>query len=533
MMTAQQLDIPVRRWVPDWLAIVSVFIIMLPITMINGTYTGSMVEVSNTLGMYTEEITLGYYAAAAGMAVAYPIVPKILNAFSSKSLLLVDLTLQFLLSWVCARSGPDIMVLLSFVIGFLKGFIMLWVIQRIKLVFSPMDVRSEFYAYFYPLVFGGGQLSMVVTALLAYHYDWKYMYYFMMMMLVLTIIVVIVVMRHDRPSKGIPIKELHVQEMFIIAIGILMLSYVVTYGKVLDWMASSRLCIYIVVAPLLIALFVWMQLYSSKPYVSLKPLFQWKAILGYFYMMLVMFFSTSTSLLSSYMTTILQVDNTHTYTLYVWLLPGYVLGGVVCFWWFRWQRWRFRYLIGAGMACFTFFFGLLYFTVSPDSTYESLYVPLFFRGLGMLTLLAAFGLFTVEDLNPKLLLSNAFFLISFRAVLAPVFASAFYSNLLYYLQQRYMVQLSENMTMLDPLAASRYTSTLSSSMGQGHGIDEAMQMATNTLYGVLQQQSTLLALKSILGWLFVITLVIAIVSCFIPFHKTIKVPIIRTGEDSV
>ena len=533
MMTAQQLDIPVRRWVPDWLAIVSVFIIMLPITMINGTYTGSMVEVSNTLGMYTEEITLGYYAAAAGMAVAYPIVPKILNAFSSKSLLLVDLTLQFLLSWVCARSGPDIMVLLSFVIGFLKGFIMLWVIQRIKLVFSPTDVRSEFYAYFYPLVFGGGQLSMVVTALLAYHYDWKYMYYFMMMMLVLTIIVVIVVMRHDRPSKGIPIKELHVQEMFIIAIGILMLSYVVTYGKVLDWMASSRLCIYIVVAPLLIALFVWMQLYSSKPYVSLKPLFQWKAILGYFYMMLVMFFSTSTSLLSSYMTTILQVDNTHTYTLYVWLLPGYVLGGVVCFWWFRWQRWRFRYLIGAGMACFTFFFGFLYFTVSPDSTYESLYVPLFFRGLGMLTLLAAFGLFTVEDLNPKLLLSNAFFLISFRAVLAPVFASAFYSNLLYYLQQRYMVQLSENMTMLDPLAASRYTSTLGSSMGQGHGIDEAMQMATNTLYGVLQQQSTLLALKSILGWLFVITLVIAIVSCFIPFHKTIKVPIIRTGEDSV
>ena len=148
-----------------------------------------------------------------------------------------------------------------------------------------------------------------------------------------------------------------------------MLSYVVTYGKVLDWMASSRLCIYIVVAPLLIALFVWMQLYSPKPYVSLKPLFQWKAILGYFYMMLVMFFSTSTSLLSSYMTTILQVDNTHTYTLYVWLLPGYVLGGVVCFWWFRWQRWRFRYLIGAGMACFTFFFGFLYLTVSSYSSY--------------------------------------------------------------------------------------------------------------------------------------------------------------------
>ena len=85
MKTASELDIPARPWVPDLLAIATVFIIMLPIAMLNGTYTGSMVEVSNTLGVYTEDITIGYYAASAGMAVSYPIVPKILNAFSSKS----------------------------------------------------------------------------------------------------------------------------------------------------------------------------------------------------------------------------------------------------------------------------------------------------------------------------------------------------------------------------------------------------------------------------------------------------------------
>ncbi len=174
MKTASELDIPARPWVPDLLAIATVFIIMLPIAMLNGTYTGSMVEVSNTLGVYTEDITIGYYAASAGMAVSYPIVPKILNAFSSKSLLLVNLTLQFFLSWFCAREANiDLLIAASFIIGFLKGFLMLWIIRRIKFIFSPKDVRSEFYAYFYPLVFGGGQLSMVITALLAYHYDWK------------------------------------------------------------------------------------------------------------------------------------------------------------------------------------------------------------------------------------------------------------------------------------------------------------------------------------------------------------------------
>ena len=534
MITARTLELPMRQWVPDWLSVAALFLILLPLTMLNGAYTGSMVQVSSTLGVYTEDITIGYYATAAGMAIAYPIVPKVLAAISSKSLLLVDLTLQFLLSWACARSGStDLIICFSFIIGFLKGFLMLWCIRRIKVIFSPTDVRSEFYAYFYPLVFGGGQLSMVVTALLADKYDWKYMYYFMMMLLLLAILVVIILMRHDRPSRSIPMKELHPREMLIISVGLLMLIYLVTYGKVLDWMASAKICIYIVVAPLLIALFLWEQFHSPRPFVSLKPLFQWKAILGYFYMMLVMFFSTSTSLLSNYMTTVLGVDTTRTYTLYVWLIPGYVLGAFVCFWWFRWQRWRFRFLLAGGMACFVVFFGILYFTISPESTYEMLYFPLFLRGLGMLTLLIAFGLFAVEDLNPKLLIYNAFFLIACRSVLAPVIASAFYSNVLYRLQQRYMVQLSENMTLVDPVAASQYTSSLSSNLAQGHGIDEAMQLATQSLYSVLQQQSTLLALKHILGWLFVVTLVITVVSRFIPFHKTVRVPVIRTGEDMV
>ena len=210
MKTARELDIPARSWVPDLLAIATVFLIMLPIAMLNGTYTGSMVEVSSTLGVYTEDITIGYYAASAGMAVSYPIVPKILNAFSSKSLLLINLTLQFFLSWFCARQANiDLLIAASFIIGFLKGFLMLWIIRRIKFIFSPKDVRSEFYAYFYPLVFGGGQLSMVITALLAYHYDWKYMYYFMMLLLLIAILAVILFFRHDRPSKAIPWGELH------------------------------------------------------------------------------------------------------------------------------------------------------------------------------------------------------------------------------------------------------------------------------------------------------------------------------------
>ena len=82
----------------------------------------------------------------------------------------------------------------------------------------------------------------------------------------------------------------------------------------IGWL-PGKICAYIIIAPMLIALFIWYQSRSENPYVSLAPLFQLKAIIGYFYMMLVMFFSTSTTLLTNYLTVILKVDTTHTYSL--------------------------------------------------------------------------------------------------------------------------------------------------------------------------------------------------------------------------
>ncbi len=535
MITAERLELPVRRWVPDWLAVVVLFAVILPVTMLNGSYTGSMLEVSGTLGTYTEDISMGYYAASAGMALAYPIVPKVLDLLSSKVALLGDLTLQFILSWICARShGIETLIVCSFIIGFLKGFVMLWGIRRIKNVFSPNDIRSEFYSYFYPLVFGFGQLSMIITAQLAYHYDWKYMYYFMMILLAISLLCVAIFFRHDQPLRRVPLRMLHLREMMVIASGILMLMYVLIYGKVLDWLASPRICLYIVLAPMLISLFLWTQYHSRTPYVFLKPIFQPKTILGYFYMMLVMFFSTSTTLLTNYMTSILQVDATRSYTLYIYLLPGYVLGAFICFWWFRWQRWRFRFLIAGGMGCFAIFFGMLYFGISPDSTYESLFLPIFIRGVGMLTLIIAFALFVVEEFDePRYLINNAFFLILSRSVVAPVLATSFYSNVLYHRQTHYFNTLSEHFTMVDPLAAAKYDAALQSGLAGGHGYAEAQQMAVTGLYNTLQQQSLLLALKEILGWLFVVSLVIAVVSRFIPFHKTVSVTFAKAGDDMV
>ncbi|WP_455584685.1 MFS transporter [Bacteroides sp.] len=529
-----KLNLPTRPWVPQWLGIVTMFVIMLPIMMLNGAYTGSIVEVSNTLGVLSEDITMGYYAASVGMAVAYPIVPKIRAVATPKTLLLTDLSLQILISLYCAHvSNMDIIIVCSFFIGFLKAFVMLEFIIQIRPFFSPKNVRSEFYAYFYPIVFAGGQISIAITAQLAYYYQWQHMYYFVSMLMMVAIIFILLFFRYARRPTYIPYKDIDGKSILIISAALLMSIYMFTYGKTLDWFDSPRIRTYALIIPILIILFIYRQRTQDKPYISLKPLSKHKSVIGYFFMILVMFFSATSSLVTNYMNSIIRIDSVHANALNLWLLPGFIIGAFICFWWFRWQRWRFRFLIGGGMFCYVIYLGILYFGISSYSTYEMLFIPMILRGLGMMTLFIAFGVYVVEDLDPRLMLSNAFFLITFRSVLAPVLSASFFSNVLYHLQIQGMNKLAENMTLTNPVASSRYTQALNNALTQGHGFNESSQIATNNLYTILQQQSLLLGLKTLFGYILISALVIAVISCFIPFHKTIKVAIVKTGDDMI
>lgn len=300
-------NLPTRPWVPQWLGIVTMFIVIFPITLLNGAYTGSMIEVSNTLGVMSEDITMAYYSASVGMAVAYPIVPKIRAIATSKTLLLTDLLLQVFFSLICAQTGSmDVIMGCCFFMGFLKGFVMLEFIILIRPLFSPKNIRSEFYAYFYPIVFSGGQLSMAITAQLAYHYQWQHMYYFVTILLLVAILFVLCFFRYAQRPVHIPFKEMDGKSMFIIAAAYLLTLYTFTYGKTLDWFASPKIRVYVFIIPLLIALFIYRQRTQPKPFVSLKPLTLHKSIIGYGFMVLAMFLTATSSLVTNYMNSIIR-----------------------------------------------------------------------------------------------------------------------------------------------------------------------------------------------------------------------------------
>lgn len=522
-----------RKWVPQSLRLICIFFLTITTLMLNGTYTGSSIDISSSMGVLREDISMAFYASSAGMAAAYPMVSRLRAILSTKTILLFDLLLQVLLSLICATAQKmETITVCSFLIGFLKSFVMMEMIIMLRPLFSPKNIRSEFYGYFYPLVFSVSQVSLLVTAFIAYNFEWQYMYYLVLIMILFSITLILICFRYTNQKLSLP-RDIDWYSFVLIAAIYLLLIYVVTYGKVNDWFHSTSIVLSVVLLPVLFTLMIRRQCSSKTPYIILQVFHDRKAVIAYLMMAIVVLLTSSNYLVTSFVNSVIQVNSYQSNLLNLAMIPGYIFGGFLCFWWFRLQIFKFRTLAFWGMLSVSAFIGILYFSITSYSTYESLFIPMFFRGLGSMIIYIAFGVYAVESLPPQWMLHNAFFLVSIRSTLAPAIGSSLYTNWLYHLQTSVSNKLGASITMDNSFVSERYMSKLSSALSQGFSYEDATSITMKSLDSLLQVQSAIVASKIILGIILMISLIITIVVRFIPFHKTLKVKAVKTGEDMI
>lgn len=520
---------PFRSWVPNWLKAVVAIIILIPILLVNGAYTGSNIDISSYLGVISEDINMAYYASSVGMAVAHLVIPKVKPLATAKTIILIVLLFQVLLSFICAETSYiEVIIFCSFFIGYFKAFSMIETINILMPALSPSGTRNEFYAKFYPITLTCGQLSLVLTAELAYIYNWQYMYYFMILMLLVSIIAVVTCMSFARRLVRIPIKDIDWLSFFLVSVCFMAIIYVATYGKTKDWFNSGQIIIATILIPLTGWLFIRRQ-FSDKPFLDMSVLKNRNSVTVYLLSFLLMFYASFSILISSYTTNVLRLDSAHVNELYLYMIPGFLVGGIICYYWFI-KEIRMAWLIFLGFACFTLSIALLYFQITPYGLYEDLYLLMFLRGIGMLVLFVAFAIYGIYGLSPKQLIYNAFFLITARSALAPAIGASVLTNWLYRLQQKNTSILSEGVDMQNPLANSQFTSSVNTALSQGWSLEDAQRIATNLLYQKIQIQAVTISIKTIAGWMLMlgILLLIGIVLYFLQF-KPVK--LMKMGND--
>jgi hypothetical protein len=520
-----------RAWVPRWLVFVTAIIVLIPVLLINGAYTGSNVDVSSFLGVMSEDISMAYFAASAGMAMAHPVIPIVKPVATTKTIILIVLFCQLILSWICAvTSYIEIIIVCSFFIGYFKAFTMIEIISIIMPFLSPSNTRNEFYSKFYPITITTAQLSMVLTAELAYRYQWQYMYYFMIALLLVAMLMVVICMAFGRRLIRIPLQDIDWYSFIQCSVAFMALLYILIYGKIEDWFASKNIIIASILAPVLGWMFVRRQLLAKgKPFLDFSVLKNRNSTVAHLFSFIMAFFASFSVLTTAYVNSVLRLDSTKSNELYLYMLPGIILGGFICYYFYK-KKVRMAWLIFIGFSCFTLAIGLLYFEIKPTGLYEDLFIPMFLKGLGMLVLFIALAVYMVKGLKPQQMIYNAFFMIGCRSALAPALGSCILSNWLYRLQQQNIVRLSDSVDKLNLMATSQYNQAYKGYLNNGLSIENAQSMAINTLYSKVQIQAVTISIKEILGYMLIIGIILLVI-VILYFFKYKPVRWMKVGQD--
>ena len=149
-----------HAWVPAPVQTLLLFILIIPVLLNSGTYTGIAADMVGGLGTMSEYITMANYMVTIGMISVYPFLMPVKGVLKTKHILLITIGISILLNYICATtSHPEVIVISCYVLGAVKMFTMIELIIPLMGIISPSGNRARFYAFFYPISISIGQLS--------------------------------------------------------------------------------------------------------------------------------------------------------------------------------------------------------------------------------------------------------------------------------------------------------------------------------------------------------------------------------------
>lgn len=533
---------PFYNWVPKWLGILILVLMFIPILTVGGVYSVNSTEMMSGLGIISEHITFTNFATSIGMAAFCPFLYRLVVIRREKMMCLAGFSMMYVLSYICAETDSIfLLALCSVLMGFLRMVLMMVNLftlilyagrieayLKIKPGLEPVDgegwdkldiersiAQPGIYLFFMIL----GQLGTSLTAWLAYEYEWQYVYYYMMGMLLVCILVIFVTMPYHRfQNKRFPINFRQFGNATLFCIPLVCFTYVMVYGKVLDWWDDPTIRMAAITAVLTGALFFYMESTHRSPYYLVGVLKLRTIRMGVLFYFLLMFLNSSAMFVNVFAGIGMKLDNWQNASLGNWTMLGYFIGGMITIF-LSMKKVHFKYIFAGGFVMLGLAALFMYFEVQTDGLYERMKYPVIIRSTGMMMLYSLIPTYATQRMPYKFLSSWICTMITIRMVIAPSLGAAVYTNALQERQQNYVTRYAQDIDLLHPDASASFMSTVRGMSYQGKSKAEAVNMAAMSVKGRVQIQATLVAVKEMAGWTLYACLACAIFVLVVPYSK--------------
>ncbi|MDP9077673.1 MAG: hypothetical protein M3O71_09650 [Bacteroidota bacterium] len=496
------------KWVPLYIRIPVLTLLYLVLLTANGVYTGNYGDMSSGLGGYSEPYTMAYYAMYIGMGIGSMSNIRIRERFTAKTLLLFGLVAMLLMNLVCATTNnPYLTILACFLLGVGKvsastEVYLVW----LQIWSKKLDV-SRLYPFVYFIALSGLYSMTWLTTKLAYFYDWRYAYIAIFILILACIILTVIFVEHHTLRKKVPLYQMDWPGITLLVTFMMLINYILTYGKVEDWNESTRIKSAEVAAVIVLLLFVRRELSFKRPVFPMDLFRLPNFRLGLFYFLLLGIFTPAT-IQASFSGATLHYENFRSAELTLYLIPGIIGGCVFCYYWF-YQKYHDHLLMLIGFVISVCYEAMMYNSFGNSFEMHQFWLPSLIKGLGICILFIAIGIYITRGHTIKDVLTVVGIAYLIRSFLGTALFSSVYNYLLYAQRIRHL----------------NYLGGLMDSGNDSGNVSDAFSSVQTQ--AAIATEKELTGYIILIGLVIIVILVVSVVADVVKAHaeKTIKVNI--------
>lgn len=515
-------NFPFYSWVPRPLGIVILLLMFVPPTFSGGAYLCNASEMAGSLALWTEDVQMASFFTSIGMCLFPPFMVRFLQARRVKHTYLWGFLLLILLNAICAlTSSRPVLFACCMLIGLVRIMLMLNSTFTIAPYLTGMNTLAMFtmteepkpavqyqlerkrtflmpVLYFVILLIA--QLSNVLLAWFAYEYHWQDAYFVVIGMLLTAMLLCLVTMK-DEVRKTYSMEWRKVPGMLLMATCLCCMTYILVYGKTLDWWDDRG--ILQAGAMLLLSAGAFLADAASrgaKGYLPLGALRYRNVAMSMLLFLLAIMFNSASSFISAFARLATPVNNVQSASLSVWAAVGCLLGMLLSLLLIA-RRARFRVIFSMGFLLMAAADAWLYFQYQSMGLFENMFLPTILNYAGLLILYSVVAAWGMKGLPSRYLATFVFLMIWMRNAIAPVVGTAVYSNWLNHRQQYYVTRLSQDVD------AVRTATPVAS------------PLAAASLKGRVVRQATIVAMRDITGYTVLLLSASALLVLIMPYRK--------------
>ncbi|MEX6689888.1 MFS transporter [Danxiaibacter flavus] len=488
-------------WVPKYIRYTILLLMVFVVLCANGVYLGITTDMYSDLGVYSEPYTMATNAMYIGMGLGFLFIIRLAVRFPGKPLLIFGFAMMLFMNIICATANnPFLTVAASFVLGFTKVLALGQIYLAWLVIWSKNMDASRVYPFFYFVALAGLNFITWLTTWFAHLFSWRYAYIIVLILILLCIVLAVIFLENHKLRKKIPLYQLDIPGLLLLAISLMLINYVAVYGKVEDWFSSNAIRLTFFMAAITILLFIKRELSVRRPILDFR-LFKVLNVSAGLLLFFLLGALTPTTFQSALSINILHFELIRNAELSLFLIPGILAGSILTFFWYR-KHFDSHLLFIIGFSAIVLYHIMMYTRFVNDLNIDEFWLPSFFRGFALAILYISIGLYATANLPIPVTLKVVGLILIVRSFLATGLASGLYNYFLYANSNRHLSMLTSEIDA-NELTGFQHTDFTG-------------------YYKYMLQQANLAASKEISGSIIIFGISIVIVLIIAMAYKKIK-----------